>query len=144
MDFRFGVLFSVAITVVRFRYVTPCNMLLNADIAKESASPQPWWWRQHIATNYRVSARPHCVAFRKTIHPDTKTSMDLRHPALGMCSTEHHCSDSTLPKQIAKGHSKCALAYQEHRPPQRSQHGNGHGRHTTICPETRSEASPTR
>ena len=28
--------------------------------------------------------------------------MDLRHSALGMCSTEHHCSDSTLPKQVLR------------------------------------------
>ena len=41
MDFRFGVLFSVSMTVVGFRYVTPCNMLLNSDIAEESAFPQP-------------------------------------------------------------------------------------------------------
>ena len=39
---------------------------------------------------------------------------------------------------------KVNMVYQEHRLPQRSQHGNGHGRHTTICPETRSETSPTR
>ena len=38
MDFRFGFLFfSVAMTVVAFWYMTPCNMLLNSDIAEESA-----------------------------------------------------------------------------------------------------------
>jgi len=41
MDFRFRVVFSVAMTVVAFRYVSPCNMLLNSDIAEEYALPQP-------------------------------------------------------------------------------------------------------
>lgn len=40
IDFRFGVIFSLAVTVVAFWYVTPCNMLLNSRIAEESASLQ--------------------------------------------------------------------------------------------------------
>jgi len=66
MDFRFGFLFfSVAMTVVAFWYMTPCNMLLNSDIAEESAPLHCWWWRQHIATKCHESARPHCVTFSK-------------------------------------------------------------------------------
>ena len=69
MNFRFGVLFSVAITVVAFWYVTPCNILLNSGIAEESASLQPWWWKQHIATNSHESARLHCVIFSIALSP---------------------------------------------------------------------------